>query len=99
MAMVFVRHVVMGMRQRRMTMRVRVRLAQGIERSVLMLMVLVVRMRMIVRDGIVNVKMLVMLGDVKPYANRHQASSDEKLGGQRLAEREHGHGGAEERRR
>jgi hypothetical protein len=36
-----------------------------------MLMVLVVRMRMIMRDGIVNVKMLVMLGDVKPDANRH----------------------------
>jgi hypothetical protein len=99
MAMVFVRHVVMGMGQGRMTMRVRVRLAQGIERSVLMLMVLVVRMRMIVRDGIVNVKMLVMLSDVKPDANRHQASSDEKLGSQRFAEREHGHGGAEERRR
>ena len=34
----------------------------------LMLMVLVVRMRMIVRDGLVLVKMLVMLSDVKPDA-------------------------------
>ena len=99
MAMVFVRHVVMGMRQGRVTMRMCVRLAQGIEQSMLVLMVLVVRMRMIMRDGIVNVKMLVMLGDVKPDANRHQAGSDEKLGSQRFAEREHGRGGAEERRR
>ena len=71
MAMVFVRHVVMGMRQARVTMRMSVRLAQGIERSVIMLMVLVMRMRMIMRDGIVNVKMFVMLGDVKPDASRH----------------------------
>ena len=63
-----------------------------------MLMVLVVRMRMIVRDGIVNVEVFVMLGDVKPDANRHQARSDKKLSGQRLAEREHGRRGAEERR-
>ena len=71
MAMVFVRHVMMGMREGRVTMRMSVRLAQGIQRSVLMLMVLVVGVRMIMRDGVVNVKMFVMLGDVKPDANRH----------------------------
>src|SRR5712664_2672699 len=98
MPVVFIRRVLVSMLKRPVTMPVGVRLTGRIQRSVLMLMVLVVRVRMLMRQGVMDMEMFVMLGDVQPDAHGHQRGSDEKLGGQRLAEREHGGGGAEERR-
>ena len=71
MSMVFVRRVVMGMLKRRVTMPVGVWLTGRIQRSVLMLMVLVVRVRMLMRQGVMDVEMFVMFGDVQPDAHGH----------------------------
>src|SRR5260370_32047586 len=96
MPMVFVRRVMMSMLKRRVTMRMGVRLTSGIQRSVLVPMVRVMRVRMLMRQAIVNMDMFVMLGDVKPDTHGHQRRGDEELGGQRLAEHEHGGCGAAE---
>jgi hypothetical protein len=98
MPMVFVRCVLMGMLKGCVPMLVGVRLAGRIQRSMLMLMVLIMRVCMIMRQGVMDVQMFVMLGDVQPDAYGHQRCGDEKLGGQRLAERKHGGRGAEEGR-
>ena len=64
MLVVRVWHVRVAVYQSPVPMRMRVRLANGVVRRVLMLMVLVMNMRVFVLHVLVNMRMLMMLTDV-----------------------------------
>lgn len=76
MPMMQIRIVRMRVHQRRMNMRMRVRLAAVPRKIVRMLMVFVVRVAMIVFERFVRVLMRVPLADMQPHADRHQYARD-----------------------
>ena len=80
---VHVRHVRMLVLQPLVAMRVRVGLAGRIVRRVLVLMVLIVHMRVGVLQGLMDVLVLVVLGQVQPDADAHEQAGDEELDGER----------------
>ncbi len=71
MPMMCVGHVWMAMLQRIMSMPVGVRLVLGIVRPVFMPVVVVMAVGMRMRYRRVDVRMFVMLGEVKPHAEAH----------------------------
>src|SRR5215813_10832686 len=79
-----------------MIVRVRMRLAYRIAGPMNVLMMFVVAVGVLVRQGRMEVAVLVLLGHVQPNADGHQASSGKQLECQRLTQRHHSHGGAEE---
>ena len=85
MAVMHVRHMRMRVAQPAMLMEVCMRFARRIRRLVRMTVMLIVDMRMGVRNHLVNMFMFVMLGGVKPDPNGHQDSRYHKLDGERLA--------------
>ena len=85
--------------QRTMHMDMRVRLPRWIVQTVLMLVVLVMHVRMAVRKRLVDMFMLVALGEVQPNAQSHQAACEEQLNGNWLAQSNNGNRCAEEWRR
>src|SRR5262245_58458899 len=95
MLMVRVGHVRMQMTQPAVPVRVRVRLAGRVLRTVGMLMVGVVHVGMRVLQRLVRMFVLVMLAQVQPDADRHQNAGDQQGGRRGLAERGHGNDGAE----
>ena len=54
-----------------------------------MLMVLIMHVRMGMFHRLVNMLVLMMLGDVQPYTNSHEQPCDQELRGERLSEEEH----------
>jgi hypothetical protein len=68
MGMVHIRHVRVGVLQRFMLMKVGMRLSRRVERAVAVTVVLIVDVWMSVCHCLVQVLMLVALGQVKPYA-------------------------------
>jgi hypothetical protein len=71
MLMMCVGHVWMAMLQRIMSMPVGVRLVLGIVRPVFMPVVVVMAVGMRMSYRRVDVRMFVMLGEVKPHADSH----------------------------
>ena len=96
MLVVHVGRVHMFVFQPGMRMDMRVRLAMRIARIVLMSMVLVMHMCMGVRIRLVDMFMLVALGEVQPNAQSHQAAREQQLSGNWLAKCGNGHYRAEE---
>ena len=74
--MMNVREVRVQVRQRRMSVRMRVRLTAIPWKIVRMLMVVVVRVAVRVLEDFVRVFMLMMLGQVQPYSRGHQRTGD-----------------------
>ena len=64
--------------QRIMAMRMRVGLAWRIIRTVAVLVMLVVRVKMVVIEGFVAVLVLVAFGEVQPNPNTHEESRHHK---------------------
>ena len=73
-----------------------VRFAGWIIWAVLVLMVLIVHVRMSVLHGLMDVLVLMMLGEMQPDADAHQQARGKQLEGQGLAEKHHGHDRADE---
>src|SRR3977135_2938227 len=88
--MVHIRNVRMRMTDRDMLMEMRVRLARWIKSAMGMLMMLIVDMRMGVNHRSVYMRVLMMLGEVEPHANRHEHGGHGQLRGHRLTEHNHG---------
>ena len=84
--MVHVRHVRMRVSHWAVLMEMRVRLARRVQRTVRMLMMRVVHMRVCVRHRLVNVLMLMAFGEMQPYPRRHERARDDELRRHRLAE-------------
>ena len=82
--MMHVRDVRVPVLQPRVPMVVGVRLAGWITRRVRMPVMLVVHMRVCMFHRLVPMLMLVMLGEMQPYADGHQETSCEQLDCQRL---------------
>ena len=74
------------------------RLAGRIGIRVVVPMVSVVAVRMRVRQAVVNVHVLMPLGEMKPHTQAHQQRRYKERCRYRLVERKNGSGGAEERR-
>ena len=89
----------MAMLQRVMAMPVGVRLALGIVRAVFMPVMVVMAVDVCMRRRRMAVRVFVMLGEMKPHADCHQAGRGEELHGDRLAQRNDRGGGSEEGRR
>jgi len=77
--MMQVRIVGMPVYQWGMTMPVRMRLPGWVGRGVIVLMVCVVPMAMLVLHRFMNVVMLVLLGQMKPEPEAHQAARNNEL--------------------
>ena len=93
-----VRHMRMGVLQPAVRVGMGVRLPRRIAGAVRVPMMLVVHVRMGVLHRLVDVLVLVPLGQMQPDAERHQAARRGELHGEGLAERQHRDGCAEERR-
>lgn len=83
--MMLVRIVRVRMTQRRMRMRVHVRLGTCLPAIVIMLMVRVVDMQMVVGQMRMRVLMLVKLGEVQPEADHHKDPGANQLNRYRFA--------------
>jgi hypothetical protein len=64
----------------------RMRLARGIVRPVLMMMMVVVAMAVLVFHALVNVLMLMPFGQMQPETESHQHPGDSKLNSEALAQ-------------
>ena len=78
MAMVNIRIVRVRVDERLMPMTMAVRLARRIIRRVFVLMMLVVHVSMCMLHLLVNVLVLVALGEMKPHARGHACGADRK---------------------
>jgi hypothetical protein len=96
MLVMHVRHVLMAVDDRSMPMFMGVGLARRIVRSMRMLMMLVVGVRVGLSHWLVDVNVLVILAEVKPYPETHQGARADELQRDRLAEYEDGGSRAEE---
>ena len=97
--MMHVRNVRVVVLDPRVPMCMRVRLSWGIVGTVLVLVVRIMHVGMRVLHWFVYMVMVVLLGEVQPYTDRHQETCGDELDGHRLAEKHDGHESAEERRR
>jgi hypothetical protein len=97
MAMMHVRHVWMRVLHRTVLVEMGMRLAGWIEGAVHVTMMLVVHVRVRVGYGFVDVLVLVMLGQVQPYAQADEGGRNCELHGERLSERDDRSGAADER--
>ena len=78
MAVVGVREVRMAMPHQRVRMGVRVRAAPRVPVVVRVRMVVVMEVPMRVHNLVVQVLVLVILGQVQPHADRHECESDQE---------------------
>ena len=99
MPMMGVGQVRMAMLQRVMAMPVGVRLVLGIVRAVFMPVMVVMAVDMRMRRRRMAVRVFMMLGEVKPHADSHQAGRGKELHGHRLTQRNDRCDGTEEGRR
>jgi hypothetical protein len=83
---------------RLMFLKVGVRLARRVKGTLGVAMMFIVHMRIRVGESLVNVLVLVVLGQVQPHAQSHQGTRHNELRRHRLAECDHRRGGANERR-
>ena len=97
--MMGVGQVWMAMLQRVMAMPVGVRLVLGIVRAVFMPVMVVMAVDMRMRRRRMAVRVFMMLGEVKPHADSHQAGRGKELHGHRLTQRNDRGDGTEEGRR
>ena len=97
MRMMYVGHVRVRMRQRRVFVGMGMWFTRRIIRPMGVGVVLVVNMRMGMRHRLVGMCVLVMLAQMQPDARGHQQSGNRELGRQRFAERNHRSGSAKER--
>src|SRR5262245_6803784 len=79
----------MGMPQHAVSMPMRVRLAWRIIRRVCMLVVCIVYMRMRMFGRLMDMVVLMALGDMEPNTHTHQDSGDEKPDADIFAKRDH----------
>jgi hypothetical protein len=86
MLVVHVGHVPVGVLQPTVLVRMGMRFAERIVRTVFVLVMRVMHMRVRVREHLVLVFMLVILGEMQPHPNSHEPASDEKTGGHRFAQ-------------
>ena len=92
--MVHVRHMRMRVLQALMAMCMRVGFPGRIIRTVFVLVMCIMNVRMRVLHRLVNMLVLVLLSQMQPDADRHHASCGDQLKAQRLAQekrREHEH--------
>ena len=99
MPMMGVGQVWMAMLQRVVSMPVGVRLVPGIVRAVFMPVMVVMAVDVRMRRRRMAVRVFVMLGEVKPHADSHQAGRGKELHGHRLTQRNDRGDGTEEGRR
>jgi hypothetical protein len=97
MRMVHVRHVRVSVFQSAVTVRMGVRFAGRIVGAVFVLMMRIMHVGMRVFHGFMNVLMFVVLGDVQPYADRHQQPRHQQLKRERLTQEYYGHDCAKKR--
>lgn len=96
MSMVHIGHVRMRVAHFAMGVKVRVRFAGRIERTVPVLMMFVMHVGMAMRQGLMNMFVLVSLREMQPNTDSHQNAGDGKLHRDRLAERQDCGNAAEE---
>ena len=99
MGVVHVGQMRMLVRQPFMLMPMGMRLSGRVARSVRVLVVEVVQVRMVVRHWLVHVFVFMNLRQVKPHAKPHQAAGDDQLQAYRLTEKHDRSDRAHERRR
>src|SRR5215471_20287935 len=97
MTVMHVRHMRMRVLEPAVLMRMRVGFTGRFAPAVLVPMMFIVHVRMRMCHRFVNVFVLVSFGDVQPNARGHQDSSDHKLDGKRLTQRDDRRGTADER--
>ena len=95
---VHVRHMRMLVHEPLVAMPVRMGLAGRIVWAVRVLMVRIVHMRVAVLQGLMDVFVLMVLGQVQPDPEAHEQAGDQELEGDGLAQKQDGHDGADERR-
>lgn len=83
--------MMMRVDEARMRMPVRVRFADGIVRRVLMLMVFVMHVAMLVLERLVDMLMIVTLGEMQIEPDGHERGGRDKPSGERLSQHEDGH--------
>lgn len=98
MRVVHVRHMRMGMSEPFVLVSMRVRLSRRIAGPVDMLVMVIMHMRMSMYRVVVNMVMLMTLGQMQPDAGRHEQARGNQLDRERLPKNNHGNGGAQERR-
>ena len=81
-----------------MAMPMRMGFARRIFSGVGVLMVSIVHMRVAVLQGLVDVFVLMLLGQVQPDAEAHQQAGNQELVSDRIAQKKDGDDGANERR-
>ena len=86
----------MAVGQRHMLVLMRVRFLAVPREGVPMLMVGIVRMAVSVRERLMSMLVVVLLGQVQPYAPCHERGSHPEGGRGRLVKRRDRHGGADE---
>jgi hypothetical protein len=99
MRVMHVREVRMLVPQPVMPMGMGMRLPRRIIGRVLMSMVLIMHVGVRMFHWLMNMFMLVMLGQVQPHADTHQQSCRKKLNGHRLAQEDYSRERAQKRRR
>ncbi len=72
----YIGHMRMGVRERLVPVEMGGRLACWVVRQMRMLVMFVVRVEVVVRDGGVSVLVLVMFAQVQPNAERHERGGD-----------------------
>src|SRR5712691_154739 len=72
-------------------------LAGWVQGTVRVPVMLVVNVRMRVRDRLLHVLVLMALGQVQPHARRHESASDGELNRERLSKCDYRHRAAEKR--
>ena len=97
-AMVQVRVVRMRVHQSTVTVPVRVGLAGRVCRRVLMPMMRVMHVPVLVLERLVDVLVLMTLGEMQPHANGHEDARGSQLPSDRLREEDEREHGADERR-
>ena len=86
MLVVHVGHVPVRVLQPAVPVRMGMRLAERIVRAVFVLVMCVMHMRVRVREHLVLVFMLVILGEMQPHPDSHEPASDKKTGGHRFVQ-------------
>ena len=94
---VHIRHMRMLVHEPLVAMPVRMGLAGRIVWAVAVLMVRIVHMRVTVLQGLMDVFVLMILGQVQPDPEAHEQAGDQELEGDGLTEKQDGHDGAHER--
>ena len=97
MRVVHVRHMRMLVYEPLVAMPVRMGLAGRIVLAVAVLMVCIVHMRVAVLQGLMDVFVLMMLGQVQPEPEAHEQAGDQELECDGLAQKQDGHDGSDER--